>query len=805
MDLEDARASVIALAFSGNIETFQTLLDKKDPVLLSTYAMSYRNRNGKKCIDPVIEKTIASYIDDPVIGDVLLSFFVMNLYQSKELFERLVERKLDLKKPKSYNATVLALVSTNQEGIEEEVLEHARKFPLTPVKETLWIHPAIERFYIEYFTRRKYVPAVQYMQSILDTQYYKTVPDNFKNDLAMRRRVIYLALDNFPSSVVEDIYINQLAKLTRMKHDVFFMYELESLGKFSVKHAESEKQFYQITKYLSDILKAVERADETTDKDDTIKSNKQLHLYYQIRKITIGLLEDISSDASLAVIVQELQRQSDNDDNTYADRLIRNMLDSLKRAPSTITLDVPGFLKACRKLEASYRLLNVPEILKKYPHPDGHSYLLSHLEFILSYDENLMKAYGFDRKGAFDYTIVVLLTFDEPEYLLSSRAVLDNLFKTGTLDEDLYVSASESVNSLIGDESPDYMVLFQKKEAEQEEKRKQLAREAEEKWLEPFKQTISENLSPEGIKKNIRLLSQHGNDAKTASKWLVMAGTDILPYAHEALLNPGSDMRFKIRLINVLGPVGDKSSIGPIIKTVRENAENPGIYKDVFLSLGHIPMTKESFEFASELIEKSRDPSISQSVLVYFALKRESRALKWAKHFSTGADTSVRSAALFLSARLGSEQVKEQIVALIEERSARSDEEILLRALAELTTPEEFKKLAASLNLDKKTNRYHNALWISEFREASINDKTIPAEKLLMSGTIWDTIDTARYFIETNQTEIIKRHIFSDPRVELPLIMEAMQSTAGIILFNEARKMGYRIEEIPEGIRLLRK
>ena len=128
-----------------------------------------------------------------------------------------------------------------------------------------------------------------------------------------------------------------------------------------------------------------------------------------------------------------------------------------------------------------------------------------------------MKQYGFDRKGAFEDTFRVLLTFDKPAYLLRTRAALDNLFTTGTLDEGLYLSASENLNSLIGDESPEYTLLRQKIEAQKEEKRKQLSREAEEKWMEPYRQVISENLSPGGIKKNIRLLSKNGTDAKTAS------------------------------------------------------------------------------------------------------------------------------------------------------------------------------------------------------------------------------------------------------------------------------------------------
>ena len=54
----------------------------------------------------------------------------------------------------------------------------------------------------------------------------------------------------------------------------------------------------------------------------------------------------------------------------------------------------------------------------------------------------------------------------------------------------------------------------------------------------PYEEQIKENISPEGIQRNINALSNYGSGAKSAAKWLVIAGPDILPYAHTALRDP---------------------------------------------------------------------------------------------------------------------------------------------------------------------------------------------------------------------------------------------------------------------------
>jgi hypothetical protein len=285
--------------------------------------------------------------------------------------------------------------------------------------------------------------------------------------------------------------------------------------------------------------------------------------------------------------------------------------------------------------------------------------------------------------------------------------------------------------------------------------------------------------------------------------WLVVTGHDILPYAHEVIRRSDTDIKVKLKLISILGAIGDARSIQPILDAVRSEPENT--YKDVFLALSQMPMTKESFDFAIAQLTGESTVIARRSALVYFAAHRDRRALNWAKKYSlTDAGDELRLAALFLLARLGEPDAKGLILESLKRQQKQSDLETLLRALAEVTTPEEFVNYTGNMNLDEKTKWYQTATWIAEFRNAEGERKAVFAGRLLSSDFLWDIREAARYLIGGKETEILQRHLLPDPRVEHPLVMEAMQHRAGRTIYLEARKMGYRIEETPEGIQLIK-
>jgi hypothetical protein len=517
------------------------------------------------------------------------------------------------------------------------------------------------------------------------------------------------------------------------------------------------------------------------------------------------MLTQSGTDAAGIALIKELNRLVKIQKSKSSHTLKVHILNKLLNLPSTVKLDIPEFMKAVPELDERTRILIVPQILAKHPHPEGHAYLLSMLEFIVAYGEEYKMYYGQDHRAGYNQMISTLLLFDKAEYLFSTHLKVEELFEQGKLDEDLYVTSSKQLNSLIGNESPMFTRLMERREAEEKARKRQIAKEKEAEWMKPFEEKIADNMSHEGIRRNIKVLSRYGSGAKNASKWLIIAGDDILPYAHEALRDPESSPEFKVQIINILGAIGDKRSIKPIIETAHQMKETAQVYKYAFLALAKMPMTEASFAFAREQLELEREPIVHASALIYFAIRKDQRALKWAKKYSSSdAEPRVRNAALYLSARLGDKDAVETILVSLKNETKRSEQEILLRSLAELTSPEEFQRLTGKLEISKDSKHYKNTLWISEFRNATDDKKSVYAEKLIDSSVLWDRREGVRYLIKENQEEILRKYLLTDPRVELPFTLEAMQSPVGLLIIVEARKMGYRIEQTDGDINLVK-
>ncbi len=95
--------------------------------------------------------------------------------------------------------------------------------------------------------------------------------------------------------------------------------------------------------------------------------------------------------------------------------------------------------------------------------------------------------------------------------------LLDSFYVEKRIDDKIYISASKKLNSLIGNESPVYTALRKQKEEEERERKRQLAIQKRKSYIAMHEEQIAENLSPEGIKKNIELLSYRGFKSKMAA------------------------------------------------------------------------------------------------------------------------------------------------------------------------------------------------------------------------------------------------------------------------------------------------
>jgi hypothetical protein len=797
-DEKESLTAAISLALSGNLKAFSFLLEKRDLNLLRLYGSYYQNRNGSRCLDPLIEKEIIELFDDPELRESLLAFLGKNLYQSRKLFEKLSAVDISLKEIRVFTSVVRTLVATNQPDIEREVLEHAVRYTVH-VELKYWHNfLPIDKYYLDFFVGRNYKPAVSYMQEILDETHYSIVPEIYRTHVYNRHRGLYYQLDKFPSFLVEGVFAKLLSKLENITRDeTFYNIELEAAGRYALKHALSYEGRNNIVQYLAGIL-ATEQASDPSASDKALAV-----IDYKMRSQAIEFLAQAGTLDSGSILIRELNRQVGLTGVKISASLVAQILNSLSALPASVEIDVPEFMKAVKKMDERSQLLIVPHILGKHPHPEGQAFLLSQLQDIARSGEGFRMKHGIEYKTAYKMIFDVLITFDAADYLFLTRQQVDSLFDEGNLDEKLYISSSKRLNVLIGNESALYTELREKREAEEIERKRKRARTEEAKYRQHFEDQIAENMSSEGIKKNIQTLTLHGGRSKNAAMWLVVTGPDILPYAHKVFRRSDTDLKVKLKLISILGAIGDERSIQPILDAVRSEPGNT--YKDVFLTLSQMPMTKESFDFANAQLTGKSSVIAQRSALVYFASHRDRRALNWAKKYSLTDDADeLRLAALFLLARLGEPDAKGPILQSLKRQQKRSDLETLLRALAEVTTPDEFVSNTGDMNLNEKTKWYQTATWIAEFRNTDGKRKAVFAGRLLTSDFLWDIREAARYLIRKEETEILQRHLLPDPRVEHPLVMEAMQHRAGRTIYLEARKMGYRIEETPEGIQLIK-
>jgi hypothetical protein len=797
-DEKESRTATISLALSGNLKAFSVLLEKRNLNLLSLYGSFYQNRNGSRCVDPHIENKIIESFDDTELREYLLTFFGKNLYQSRKFFDMLFTVNISLREIRFFTAVIRSLIATNQPDIENAVFEHAIKY-MVDVELKYWHNfLPIDKYYLDFFVQRNFKPAVSYMQEILDETHYSIVPEIYRTHVYNRHRALYYQLDKFPSSLVEEVFAKQLSKLKNiMRDEIFFNLELEAAGRYALKHALSYEGRGNIVQYLDGILSTEQVSDPSASE------KARAIIDYKMQSQAIEFLAQASTRDSGLILTKELNRQVGSIGTKSSAALITQILTNLSALPASVEINIPEFISAVNKLDKRSQLLIVPHILGKHPHPEGHAFLLMQLQDIASSGDTVWMKQGIQRKSAYKMIFDILITFDAAQYLFLSRQQIDSLFNEGNLDEDLYISSSKRLNQLIGNESELYTLLREKREAEEIDGKRKRARTEEARYRKHFEDQIIEHMSPEGIKQNIQSLSQHGSASKNAAMWLVITGPDILPYAHEVIRRSDTDIKAKLKLISILGAIGDARSIQPILDSVLPGPENT--YKNVFLALSEMPMTNESFDFAIAQLTGERSVIAQRSALVYFALHRDRRSLKWAKKYSlNNTGNELHLAAVFLMARLGESAARDLILESLKSQLKHSDLETLVRSLAEVTAPEEFISYTEHLKFDKKTKWYNAAKWITEFRNAEAEAKAVFAERLLTSDNPWDIREAARYLIGEAKTEILEKHLLADPRVELPLVMEAMQHRAGRTIYLEARKMGYRFEETLDGIQLLK-
>ncbi len=790
LDRDERLRSAISLGLAGNIDAFRRILESRDLANLSTYGRFYLNPTRDQCIDQNIEDAVLENMGDPELRSALTGFFENGLYQRRELFDLLIGVDFDDGKPDDFNRVVMALLATRLEGIEDDVLAQAKSYldHDTPVRKR--VLPGVHRRWVEFFGRRDYIAAIGYMENLLLAEGWDETIDSFISEFSQTRSRVYLTLNGFDSPEVAEVFIRQLGRVVERCPSELVLYEISAFGPFTVQHASTDDQKRQIANLLAELLGIGPAAEQTRAAND-----------YRTHKEIVELLSELGTVDAAAVLVADLQRLTGLDDPKLADPLIVSTFEALRYLPEIVDLDVPAFLEVAARLPESYRLHNVPTILDAHPDPAAHAFYLDQLRWIVENWDGFKTRYHTEPERALAFVIDRLLAFDEPDQLLMTRNAVDELYQEGKLDEGRYRATSVQLNDLLGDESAVYRELQERQRIAREDEVREQHEEETAEWDVVFE----ENTSPDGIRANVQALGQRDARSKSAASWLVIAGADALAPAHEALADPSAPDEARIALLQILGEIGDPRSVQPLIRFTRSNADNRTYLGGGLRTLALMPPSAETFDFALELLEADRTTLMKQQALVYLALVREPRGAKIARTFSTPTtDPDVRVAALFLASRLGDAEARPAIVEMLETTEDRSYREVLLRALAELSTPDVFDAFAReNPNLiSPATIRELQPLAV--FRHADGDRKIEAARHLVASEFDWDRRDAVQFLVEEGHIEVLSGYLQPGPFTGQPLMKTILYSPRGVQIFAQIRRMGYRVDETPGGLAIVR-
>lgn len=788
------RTAALSLALAGDLPTFNSLLNDRDLTSLCAYASSYVNPEGHACLADEIENAILVHFDDAALRPCLLSFFGKNLYRQRELFDRLVEFDFDDGRPDDFPRVMTAMTATQLQGVEGAVAQKAEDNLIhdTPVRKR--VLPAAHRVFVTFLADRGYEPAIDYMGNLLTAEGYDEEVESFMSEYSVTRSTVYRALDGFPSPLVGGVFARQLHRVATDCPVNLINYELAAFGRYAVRHAVTDDQRRRITVSLATLL-GLEPAMRSAHTPTPGARD------YRIHKACVELLAKLGTNEAVAVLVRDLARLTDIEDRSLSEPMTVTTLEALRQLPESAELDVASFLEASEGIPDVYKLFTVPTILEAHPDPAAHAFHLGQLAWIVEHPNPTQVSHAIDPSRTVDGITNRLLAFDEPQQLESTRNEVDRLYQAGLIDEGRYIRTSDALNELMGTKSAVYGELMdrQRLDREAEVQRKREAQEA--RWL----QVMDDNLSPEGIQRNLDALEHRDSGSRTAAAWLVIAGKQILPSAHPRLTDPASSGELKFSLLQVVGEIGGESSIPPVIKVIRLNSNTPGLVKAGFYALALLPTSDDARDLVDELLGSDHSMIDRQQALVYLAAVKDRKAGPFARRYSASdVEPELRIVGLLLAARLGDGSVLPTILDLLVATEDRSYREVLLRAVGELSDPESYATFSTEHPDILRAETVRKIGNLVAFRHVSGDARIELARQLIQSGHPWDRQEAVAFLVEENHADILAEYLGLSAIHGLPLLATVVHSPRAVQILAQIRRMGYRVEEIPEGFELVR-
>jgi len=89
------------------------------------------------------------------------------------------------------------------------------------------------------------------------------------------------------------------------------------------------------------------------------------------------------------------------------------------------------------------------------------------------------------------------------------------------------------------------------------------------------------------------------------------------------------------------------------------------------------------------------------------------------------------------------------------------------------------------------------------FRHSTGDEKIELAKQLIQSEHPWDRRDAVAFLVEGNHSEVLAEYLRLSSYFGLPLLKTVVHSPQAVQILAQIRRMGYRVEETPEGFSIV--
>lgn len=299
-----------------------------------------------------------------------------------------------------------------------------------------------------------------------------------------------------------------------------------------------------------------------------------------------------------------------------------------------------------------------------------------------------------------------------------------------------------------------------------------------EAWIEMRKVFRNKGPTPT-IEEDVAALA--GFDAKKAGPRLIDRGPEALSAVHAALLSDKVETQPALRLLQVMGSIGEKSSVPVVLAFLKKDRQGV-LRRDALFILALLPATEDSASLIIDIAADAYEKWYSRRMaFTWFGFHRDGRGRPYAEALLADPDPEKQAAGLFVLARLGDKSVLEPISQLLSAGPPANSRNALLLALAEITSPDEFERRAPSAL--SWSHGYKEAMLYTRYLAAGMQEKISLSLEMLRSQTHGHRELAVRYLLENGHA--------SDLRPYAALDFEAPGRAA--LIRNDIRKAGWQI------------